>query len=146
MMRSLLIKFAMLTAAALLIVWIGWPPSQDSESDSGRPAAQTLPGLSESPDGNQAGPPTTARIPSRQHLTQDHGLVDLNRASLEQLEQLPGLGHVLAQRVVLWRDTHGRFRSVDELAKVKGIGVKKLARIKPLVRVGAAKAAAGDRG
>lgn len=62
-------------------------------------------------------------------------LVDLNSAGEEELEELPGIGPVLAGRIVQWRTTHGRFTSVDELGEVDGIGEKVLARLRPLVRV-----------
>ena len=63
------------------------------------------------------------------------GIVDLNTATVEQLDALPGVGQVLAQRILDWRAAHGRFTSVDELSQVGGIGVKKLADISPKVRV-----------
>ena len=62
-------------------------------------------------------------------------LVDLNTATLEQLDSLPGVGPVLAQRILDWRTQHGRFTSVDQLGEVGGIGSKKLGDIKPHVRV-----------
>ena len=62
-------------------------------------------------------------------------LVDLNTATLEQLDSLPGVGPVLAQRIADWRTQHGRFTSVDQLGVVGGIGPKKLGDIKPHVRV-----------
>jgi competence protein ComEA len=61
--------------------------------------------------------------------------VDLNAATEEGLDTLPGVGPVLAQRIVAWRTEHGRFTSVDELAEVPGIGPKLLERLRPLVRV-----------
>lgn len=61
--------------------------------------------------------------------------VDLNTASLEQLDGLPGVGPVLAQRIVDWRSQNGRFSTVDELGEVSGIGEKVLERLRPLVRV-----------
>ncbi len=63
------------------------------------------------------------------------GPLDLNTATLESLDALPGIGPVIAQRIVDWRTEHGRFSTVDELAEVAGIGEKLLARIAPLVRV-----------
>jgi competence protein ComEA len=63
------------------------------------------------------------------------GPVDLNTATTEQLDALPGVGPVLAQRIVDWRTQHGRFASVDELSNVSGIGEAKLADLKPLVTV-----------
>jgi competence protein ComEA len=61
--------------------------------------------------------------------------VDLNTATVGQLDGLPGVGPVLAQRIVDWRTSHGRFTSVDELGQVGGIGPKKLGDIRPHVRV-----------
>src|SRR5207249_7940121 len=61
--------------------------------------------------------------------------VDLNTATVDQLDGLPGVGPVLAQRIVDWRTAHGRFSSVDDLSQVGGIGPKKLGDIRPHVRV-----------
>ena len=61
--------------------------------------------------------------------------VDLNTATLEQLDVLPGVGPVTAQRILDWRAAHGRFSSVDQLREVSGIGQARLARLKDLVRV-----------
>jgi competence protein ComEA len=63
------------------------------------------------------------------------GPIDLNSATLEQLDSLPGVGPVLAQRILDWRAQHGRFGSTDELREVSGIGEATFADIKPLVRV-----------
>ncbi len=61
--------------------------------------------------------------------------VDLNTATMEQLDVLPGVGPVTAQRILDWRAAHGRFTSVDQLREVSGIGPARLARLKDLVRV-----------
>jgi competence protein ComEA len=61
--------------------------------------------------------------------------VDLNTATVAQLDQLPGVGPVLAQRITDYRTQHGGFRSVDELRQVSGIGEAKYADLKNLVRV-----------
>jgi competence protein ComEA len=61
--------------------------------------------------------------------------LDLNAATAAQLEELPGVGPVLSQRIVEWRTEHGRFSTVDELMEVSGIGEKMLAEIAPRVRV-----------
>lgn len=61
--------------------------------------------------------------------------VDLNSATAEQLDTLPGVGPVTAQKILAWRAAHGRFRSVAELQEVDGIGPKSYAQIAPHVRV-----------
>lgn len=63
------------------------------------------------------------------------GLVNLNTANLAVLEELPGVGPVLAQRILDWRTEHGRFTSVDELAEVSGIGEKMFAQLQGKVTV-----------
>ena len=63
------------------------------------------------------------------------GAVDLNRASQTQLEELPGIGPVIAQAILTWREQHGRFTRVEELQEVDGIGPKTYAQIAPHVRV-----------
>lgn len=63
------------------------------------------------------------------------GLVDLNRATAADLDQLPGIGPVLAERVVDWRTEHGGFASIDQLREVPGIGESKFAALKAKVTV-----------
>ena len=63
------------------------------------------------------------------------GLVDLNSASVSDLDGLPGIGPVLAQRILDWRTEHQRFSSIDELGEVPGIGPKLLAQLRSKVRV-----------
>ena len=62
-------------------------------------------------------------------------LLDLNTADASALEELPRIGPALAQRIVDWRTTNGRFTSVDDLLGVSGIGEKLLAGIRDRVRV-----------
>jgi competence protein ComEA len=62
-------------------------------------------------------------------------VVNLNTATLADLDTLPGVGPVLAARILSWRTTNGPFRSVDELGEVSGIGDAILANLRPLVRV-----------
>ncbi|RZS89751.1 competence protein ComEA [Motilibacter rhizosphaerae] len=63
------------------------------------------------------------------------GLLDLNAATAGDLDGLPGVGPVLAQRILDWRTAHGRFSSVDELREVGGIGDARLADLRKRVRV-----------
>lgn len=62
-------------------------------------------------------------------------LLDINQATNEQLEALPGIGPVLAQRIIAYREKHGGFKSVNELRNISGIGPKRLAAIRDLVIV-----------
>lgn len=61
--------------------------------------------------------------------------MDLNTADPATLEALPGVGPVLADRIVMWRTANGPFRSVEELGEVSGIGDAIMAQLRPLVRV-----------
>jgi competence ComEA-like helix-hairpin-helix protein len=62
-------------------------------------------------------------------------LVNVNAADQAALEQLPGIGPVLAQRIITYRAAHGPFKSVDALAQVNGIGPKSLDKLRPFVTV-----------
>jgi len=64
------------------------------------------------------------------------GRLDLNRASLEELEALPGIGPARARAIARWRAEHGSFGTLEDLLEVPGIGPATLERLKPLVGVG----------
>ena len=61
------------------------------------------------------------------------GTVNINSANLDQLQRLPGIGPAYAQRIIDYRTQHGRFQAIDELDEVKGIGPKKLEKLRPFV-------------
>lgn len=61
--------------------------------------------------------------------------VNLNTASVKELEALPGIGRTTADNIVAYRTEKGKFRSVDELVKVKGVGDKTLDKVRNLVSV-----------
>lgn len=61
--------------------------------------------------------------------------LDLNRATVEELEELPGIGPVLAARIVAFREENGPFASVEDLCQVPGIGPETLDALQGLVTV-----------
>ncbi|MET0782721.1 MAG: helix-hairpin-helix domain-containing protein, partial [Leifsonia flava] len=63
------------------------------------------------------------------------GPIDLNRATVADLDTLPRIGPALAQRIIDWRDANGGFSSVDELREVSGIGDKTFESLQDLVTV-----------
>ena len=62
--------------------------------------------------------------------------LDLNTATVEELVTLPGIGEVLAERIVAYRELHGGFSSIDELSQVEGIGEKRVEAIQDYVTLG----------
>ena len=87
-------------------------------------------------DGEQIHVPAAGDAASDAAVAQDgSGLVNLNRASVTELEELPGVGPVLAERIIAHRETNGGFRSVNELQQVSGIGEKTFAELQDLVTV-----------
>ncbi|MEZ5337983.1 MAG: helix-hairpin-helix domain-containing protein [bacterium] len=70
--------------------------------------------------------------------SKDPRTLDLNSASAAELDELPGIGPVLAQRIVSVREQRRGFGSVDELLEVEGIGSATLERLRPLLRIDAA--------
>lgn len=92
-----------------------------------RPAQIVIQGLPDPSPSTQAAatPSAPAELrPGKRAVP--HGGVHLNKAGLEELETLPGVGPVTAQKILDFRKANGPFRSVDELTRIKGIGEKKL--------------------
>ena len=85
----------------------------------------------------QAGVDTSlGRLPERQSVTvADVAHVDINRGSTEDLQHVPGIGPVLAERVIRYRQENGNFSSIRDIQNVKGIGVKRFARLEPYIRI-----------
>lgn len=63
------------------------------------------------------------------------GLVNVNTATKKQLMSVPGIGEVIATRIIAYRREAGDFKDLDELGKVKGISKKKLGKLKPFLTV-----------
>ena len=64
------------------------------------------------------------------------GKIDINTASLAQLQLLPGVGPSLAQRIIDYRKQNGPFRTIEDIMNVTGIGEKKFEQIKDYIKVG----------
>lgn len=96
------------------LVVVGGPPGAAPAGPGGAPAAAPA----------DTGPAGAAGVP-----------LDLNTATAEQLDALPGVGPVLAQRIVEFRTVHGGFESVDQLREVDGIGDSKFADLRSRVTV-----------
>lgn len=64
------------------------------------------------------------------------GRININTADEEQLTQLPGIGPVIAQRIVAYREENGNFESIDDLTEVTGIGTGILDNISPYITTG----------
>ena len=62
--------------------------------------------------------------------------IDLNRASLNGLTLLPGIGPIIAGRIIALRESNGYFRSAEELLTIRGIGKNKLNKIRPFIIIG----------
>lgn len=73
--------------------------------------------------------------PSQTAQRRDYRL-DINSATKTQLMELPGIGELIAERIVSYRTENGPFESTDDLMKVEGIGQKKLQQIEHLIRSG----------
>ena len=149
MIKSLLLKLGMLSVTIGVMFWVRWapqPPVQgtpsgaetqvvaspatelaERESRTEGPSSRNVQGLNVKA--------VARREPSK---TAIHSRLDLNRASARELESLPGIGAVMAQRVVAFRTSVGGFRRVEDLREVKGIGAKKFDRLKSFVTVSTA--------
>lgn len=59
--------------------------------------------------------------------------LNINSAAPEELEELDGIGEIIAQNIVNYRESHGKFSSISELKKVEGVGDKTLDKIEPYI-------------
>ncbi len=149
---SLLFKLAFLGVGVCFVYWTGWPqPSLSPVVPLKNPVAHpshTLP-LSGSADhldevvgvaplsGKDRVQPLQVVVEGETRQTREVAafIVDLNDGTLAEFEHLPGIGPVLAGRIVAHRTSHGAFRHIDDLALVPGIGEKRLEQLRPFVGI-----------
>ena len=72
---------------------------------------------------------------SRKSSTTFNGILNINRATAKELDKLPGIGPVIAGRIIEFRKVNGAFQSIDDLRKVQGIGASTLEKFKSKIRV-----------
>jgi competence protein ComEA len=136
MMQSLLFKLGLLIVAMGVSLWMiaRSQPKDPIAAVTDERTGETLP---RTPDLHEQTPKIHEVVSQTRETQQGQRLLDLNRASADELEALPGVGAVLAQRVIAFRTSAGGFRTIEDLREVKGIGSKKFDRIKSLVTVSA---------
>ncbi len=138
MISSLLLKLGMLFVAmgvSFGLIWHAQPRSHTTGAIDAKPA-EIVP---ISPHPHERTPKIETIGKTVRTMQPDRHLLDLNRASAGELESLPGIGAVMAQRVIAFRESAGGFRRVEDLREVKGIGPKKFDRLKSFVTVSTTK-------
>ena len=80
--------------------------------------------------------PVLAADSTTENSEQAEMLINVNSATEAELDALPGIGKVTAERIVIYRTEQGPFASVDELLQVRGVGKKVLEKIRPFVSIG----------
>ena len=133
MIKSLLIKAAILGIGVAVVFWFGWSVPQQNQRSSSTPrpspakAAHEVDQVEEREkagqkklDGNRSAPPTP---------------LDINRGTKEEIQALPGIGPVLADRIIQYRESKGRFEKIEDLTAIQGIGETRLAELRGLIKV-----------
>lgn len=135
-LQSLLIKLGMLAMTMGVVLWIGWQVPQTMQRPAETHAASFSSETAAVTTTSEANPiPAPVQQSESSHSVNRSQRVDLNRATVAEFDQLPGVGPVLAKRMVDYRKSIGRFHAVEDLRAVKGIGKKKLEQLKPFVTV-----------
>jgi competence protein ComEA len=137
MLAGMLIRLLMVALTLSVVCWIGWSVPGSQVPEPLQAAAPSESTAHEPPPTPQ--PPSALTVPlkPRQDQAGRHAVItlDLNQATEAELERLPGIGPVLAGRIVEYRTAEGPFQDVEQLRRVKGIGKKKFEQIRPHVAV-----------
>jgi competence protein ComEA len=123
--RGALVVLLLLAIGAGYDLWRALRPRALAVGAPARPATSPVPDVSAGRAATGGGSLSAARPAP----------VDLNRADALELDRLPGIGPVLAGRIVEHRERHGPFRRVEELRAVRGVGPRLLERLRPRVEV-----------
>jgi competence protein ComEA len=156
--KSFLLKLGVLALGIGWVSFVGWPsqPEPVALVKFPEPSSEisVLPRESLLPIALQTLPPSVgpANIraqslpgelansqPGERESLKGSAPLDVNGATQGELEQLPGLGAVLAERIVAYRQANGPFHRVEELERVRGIGHKRLQQLRPLIRMSTGK-------
>lgn len=130
-----LLGWTALALASLTAAWIVTPLLRPAGPDLARlPPVVSLAAPPEPSGGSGARAPAAHR-PSSEAPPSPAGRLDLNRASQEELASLPGIGPVLAERIVAHRRAVGGFPHVEAFRGVPGIGARRYERLAPFLRV-----------
>ncbi|MCF2530648.1 ComEA family DNA-binding protein [Yinghuangia soli] len=112
----------------LSVLNLARPLADGEQIPVGVPGATAVPPPATAPAAAGAARPANPNAPAGAPL-------DLNAATAEQLDGLPGIGPVMAANILEWRTRHGRFTSVDQLREIRGIGERRFEDLRPKVRV-----------
>lgn len=130
------VRGAMVTDTILIETETQPSGAQETVETFGRlPDAENVSSAAQEPETPEPSPASAAE-PASQPVPSESGRMDLNSATLEELDTLPGIGPVLAQRIIDYRESQGGFQSVEELVNVSGIGEKTYEKLADLVEVG----------
>ena len=133
---SLLVLITGLFAAFTLGIFIG-RNTDHPKVELSAPQIREITQISEAPPISE----TDARISRDHEISQDEippseaQPVNINTATAEELMTLPGIGQVLAQRIIDYREANGPFTSISQLTQVEGIGAKRLEAILDLITI-----------
>ncbi|TLS53780.1 hypothetical protein FE782_05440 [Paenibacillus antri] len=109
------------------------PPAPAAAADAGSPAAAAPASPARTTEES-----ARAAVEPQAHERSAEGVVDINRATLEELDALPGIGRAKAQAVIDYRESNGAFARPEDVMNVKGIGPAIFAKIRPSIVAGPA--------